>query len=471
MNAYVRDNHHIVLGVSNVEEQMRQAIDTVEIKERNREFFSIAHALSSDFESIYYVDMNTDDYTQFTSQGSYEDLQIETSGADFFQETQKNLLTVVYEADQAKISHIMLKDELVKALKERQTVTTLYRLMINGVPTWYQMKIVQVENDGSHIVIGVSNVDSQMERQKEYETARLERQTYARLAQALSKDYYSIYLVNTDTDEFTEYSSDSRYQKLNVEQSGVNFFEDCRRNIMRLVYPEDMSKALAVWDKERLMPELEGGKTFSTTYRLMFDGVPVFINCKVIRTMDGMGDNQIVIGVSNVDAQMKREQKLIIAREQANRDALTGVKSKHFYVETEEKLNQKIADGEAAPFAVAVCDVNGLKSINDTLGHDAGDKLIKDAAMEICNIFEHSPVFRYGGDEFVVLLQGRDWEKRQELMEILLKTNQENKKTGGIIIASGMAEYVSGQDANVAAVFKRADMAMYENKKWLKGGR
>ena len=203
----------------------------------------------------------------------------------------------------------------------------------------------------------------------------------------------------------------------------------------------------------------------------MFDGVPVFINCKVIRTMDGMGDNQIVIGVSNVDAQMKREQKLIIAREQANRDALTGVKSKHFYVETEEKLNQKIADGEAAPFAVAVCDVNGLKSINDTLGHDAGDKLIKDAAMEICNIFEHSPVFRYGGDEFVVLLQGRDWEKRQELMEILLKTNQENKKTGGIIIASGMAEYVSGQDANVAAVFKRADMAMYENKKWLKGGR
>jgi len=40
--------------------------------------------------------------------------------------------------------------------------------------------------------------------------------------------------------------------------------------------------------------------------------------------------------------------------------------------------------GEAAPFAVAVCDVNGLKTVNDTLGHQAGDQLIRDASRLIC---------------------------------------------------------------------------------------
>ena len=471
VNAHTRDDHHIVIGVSNVEEQMKTAIDTAGGKEHSNEFFNIAQALSSDFESIYYINVETDSYTEFTAQGSYENLQIETSGEDFFKESQKNLLTVVYPEDQGKVSAALQKDALLDTLKKQQTVSILYRLMIDGTPTYYRMKAVRVEGDGSHIVIGVSNVNAQVAREREYEAARLENQTYERILQALSKDYYSIYLVNTETDEFIEYSSHSDYQDLHVEQSGVDFFGDCKRNILRLVYPEDLGKALAVWDKDALMPELAGGSTFSTTYRLMFDGVPVYISCKVIRMMEGENDPHIVIGVSNVDAQMKREQELNVARERANRDSLTGVKSKHFYVETESEMDQKIAAGESAAFAVAVCDVNGLKTVNDTLGHAAGDQLIRDAAMEICNIFEHSPVFRYGGDEFVVLLRGRDWDRREALMRQLSDANRDNAVTGGPIIANGISDYVPGQDDCMAAVFARADAAMYENKKFLKGER
>ena len=138
------------------------------------------------------------------------------------------------------------------------------------------------------------------------------------------------------------------------------------------------------------------------------------------------------------------------------------------YVETETRLNREITDGAAENFAVAVCDINGLKSVNDTYGHEAGDKLIKDAAMEICYIFEHSPVFRYGGDEFVVLLRRRDWEKRDELMETLADKNRKNQETGGVIIASGLADFDPERDKCVADVFKRADATMYENKKRLK---
>ena len=81
---------------------------------------------------------------------------------------------------------------------------------------------------------------------------------------------------------------------------------------------------------------------------------------------------------------------------------------KHAYVDAVAELNTKIDGAAADPFAVAVCDVNGLKAINDTLGHQAGDKLIREASMLICNTFKHSPVYRVGGDEFVVILIGQD---------------------------------------------------------------
>lgn len=64
---------------------------------------------------------------------------------------------------------------------------------------------------------------------------------------------------------------------------------------------------------------------------------------------------------------------------------------------------------ETVEFALLVADVNGLKEANDALGHESGDQLIKNTSRCICKIFEHSPVFRIGGDEFVVILTGEDY--------------------------------------------------------------
>lgn len=466
------DPQHIIIGVSNIDAQMQREQQYQEAVAQNVTFSSIAQALAADYFSIYYVDIETDHFIEYSSHEEYQDLNIDKGGEDFFNLSRKNILRVVYEEDRDKILRVFTKETLLQELEQSGTFTLTYRLLFGSEPTYVSMKATRMDGaDGHHIVIGVSNIESQMQRQKEFEKAQVESLTYSRIAQALSKDYYSIYLVNTDTDEFIEYSSNSDYQELQVEQSGVNFFEDCRRNILRLVYKEDLEKALNVWDKSRLLPELEDGKVFSTTYRLMFDGVPVFINCKVIRMTDGADENQIVIGVSNVDEQMRREQELAIARERANRDALTGVKSKHAYVEAEATLNGSLSAGDPVRFAVAVCDVNGLKQINDTLGHAAGDELIRSASSGICEIFKHSPVYRYGGDEFVVILRGQDYERRASLAEELEVQNRKNQRDGGVVVACGMSEYHPGEDADVAAVFARADSRMYENKKLLKGTR
>ena len=168
----------------------------------------------------------------------------------------------------------------------------------------------------------------------------------------------------------------------------------------------------------------------------------------------------------------RREQlrALNTEKELARRDELTGVKNKKAYSELEKSVQGNIDNGiNYLPFALAVCDINDLKKINDTEGHVAGDEYIKASAKIICDIFDHSPVFRVGGDEFAVFLRGDDFTDREFLAEKLRSISAENNKSGsGPVVAVGMSDYLPGQDIQVSDIFERADAEMYKNKHKLK---
>ena len=91
------------------------------------------------------------------------------------------------------------------------------------------------------------------------------------------------------------------------------------------------------------------------------------------------------------------------------------MKSLYAYRDKEREIDGYIEDGTAFPFAIAICDVNDVKEVNDTQGHQAGDEFIRAGCKIICDTFNHGPVYRIGGDEFVVLLEGHDFEQRDEL--------------------------------------------------------
>ncbi|MBE5902041.1 MAG: GGDEF domain-containing protein [Lachnospiraceae bacterium] len=152
----------------------------------------------------------------------------------------------------------------------------------------------------------------------------------------------------------------------------------------------------------------------------------------------------------------------------AMRDSLTHVGSKYAYEKEAEKLTAEIVEGNAC-FAVVMVDANNLKYVNDTCGHKEGDSYIQGCCKIVCNVYKHSPVFRVGGDEFVAVLRGDDYENRHEKMEevrrIFMDTFQQtDKEVWERYSASvGMADYTS-EDESVEQVFKRADAAMYEYK-------
>ncbi|MBR2526970.1 MAG: amino acid permease [Blautia sp.] len=157
------------------------------------------------------------------------------------------------------------------------------------------------------------------------------------------------------------------------------------------------------------------------------------------------------------------------ARTVALTDPLTGVKSKHAFLLKQQEIDAAIEAGTEDEFAVVVCDVNGLKVINDTLGHKAGDEYIRSASKTICDIFQHSPVYRTGGDEFVAILRGRDYLIRKELVLALHDRSVSHISTKEVVISGGFSDYRPGEDKSFHDAFERADALMYEEKKLLKG--
>lgn len=151
----------------------------------------------------------------------------------------------------------------------------------------------------------------------------------------------------------------------------------------------------------------------------------------------------------------------------AYRDGLTGVRNKMAYKEAVKHLEEQIHTGQPE-FAVVVLDINWLKGVNDTYGHDFGDMLIIDASRIIANAFSHSPVYRIGGDEFVVLLEGGDYGQYPRLLKRLEQETAAYNRTAregrDISIARGIAVYSGESDLTFLDVFKRADSAMYQNK-------
>jgi len=162
-----------------------------------------------------------------------------------------------------------------------------------------------------------------------------------------------------------------------------------------------------------------------------------------------------------------KDMELNSAKTLAFTDPLTGVKSKHAYLDKESSLDRMIKEGANLQFAVASCDVNGLKKVNDTLGHQAGDELLRSACKQICDAFAHSPVFRIGGDEFTVILDGKDYNNRTDLLTAFKQLAEQNLKEKKAVVSVGMSDYIPGRDMTVQDVFARADTNMYEHKKHL----
>ena len=453
--------------------QMKEATKVAEIayeqaRSSSVTYSHIAQALAADYSYLYYVDLESDEFIEYSSDAARGALAVETRGEDFFEQSRSRARELIYKDDLPMFLNTFKRSTILHALDEHGAYTLTYRQYFDGEPVYMNMKITRMSGTDRHIIIGVSNVDAQMRYQETIERIQEERATFARIT-ALAGDYICVYTVDPETGRYTQYSAASGLEELGIPVMGEDFFGRARQETKRIIYPEDWDRFDKTFTRQSVLSEIRKNGIFALTYRLILDGMPTYVTTKgaIVNEKDGP---QLIIGVNNVDAVIRREQEyehnLTVARTKANIDALTGVRNKHAYIELEAELNRAIEENSETEFAIVALDVNNLKAVNDTHGHAAGDRLLKEACGIICRVFAHSPVFRVGGDEFTVVSRGEDYEQIDELLAQLRQSNETNLQNGGAIIASGMARYEG--DSSVQAVFERADSRMYGEKQRLK---
>ena len=170
------------------------------------------------------------------------------------------------------------------------------------------------------------------------------------------------------------------------------------------------------------------------------------------------------------------EEKAQTMQELAVKDSLTGIRNKMAYDHEAQKLEADLADG-FNEFGLAMIDLNFLKKTNDTYGHEKGNISIRRLCVLVCEIFDHSPVFRIGGDEFVVILKNHDYRNVDSLIENFndrleqVQNDDTLKPWEQISAAIGYYKFDKTVDKTVDDVFKKADKAMYDRKVAMKAER
>jgi EAL domain-containing protein (putative c-di-GMP-specific phosphodiesterase class I) len=144
--------------------------------------------------------------------------------------------------------------------------------------------------------------------------------TYAEIAESLAADYYNIFLIDLDTNHYIEYTRQTDSEEMSLQRHGEDFFESARREALTRICQEDREMFMSLFTRENVLRTIDEQGIFTTVYRLMDTGIPVYVNMKVTRMR---GSNHLILGVSVVDAPMR--QKAHYEEMQKERDTLIRV--------------------------------------------------------------------------------------------------------------------------------------------------
>ena len=301
----------------------------------------------------------------------------------------------------------------------------------------------------------------------------IDQTAFNQIAITLAGHFDTLFYVEIDSGRYTDFVITQLFKELQIPREGEDFFSLSRENAHKYVHPDDLENILKLHDKATILANLEKNKSYSVCCRLIIDGKILHVRHLNVMCED---KKHILFCMENIDEEVREKEKqrksLQSAERMARLDELTGIKNKNAFVEYSDLLNKRIRSADPdLQFGVIMCDVNDMKRFNDTRGHSFGDEVLRRACRMISGVFSNSQIYRIGGDEFVVILSGEDYEIKEELLENLRRESISNGRSrSGPVIASGMAVFNPSTDAVFMDVFKRADLQMYENKRFLKAG-
>ena len=270
------------------------AVLSVSDPDENASYAEIARALASDYYNIYVVNLDTDDYIEYTSEVGRDELAVERRGTDFFESAQKDTMTRIYPEDRETFLTFFTKENIIRELDEQGVFTATYRLTDTGRPVYVNMKITRMQG-GNRIIIGISIIDSQMKMLQQVENMKKERDALARIM-AITEDYVSLYYVHPDTGKFIEYTATEEYDSLGIEKEGEDFFARCLSNGPKVIHPEDLEDYMQKIARENVLREIAEKGSFRMHYRMIMKEGPKQFTVKIVPFQDGE-ETRLLVGV------------------------------------------------------------------------------------------------------------------------------------------------------------------------------
>ena len=174
----------------------------------------------------------------------------------------------------------------------------------------------------------------------------------------------------------------------------------------------------------------------------------------------------VACGPENIMAMVRNSTERFVLQQQLEHlslhDGLTGIYNRAFFEEQMQRFDLL----RHVRVGLLICDVDGLKMMNDSLGHDAGDKMLQTVAAVLCHVFRSGDIVaRIGGDEFAVLLHVDEEVSLQQYSErIRQRIDLHNEAQPALPISLSVGFAVKRDGADMRSVFKEADNHMYREK-------
>ncbi|MFE0674331.1 putative bifunctional diguanylate cyclase/phosphodiesterase [Streptomyces sp. NPDC058867] len=234
------------------------------------------------------------------------------------------------------------------------------------------------------------------------------------------------------------------------------------RNVMEWTHPEDAPQVWKLYE-ELVRGEREHYHVEKAFYRP--DGTVLWTNLTVslLRDADGNPEYQLALMEDTTERRLLN----LRLRYEATHDALTGLPNRTLFF---ERLEKALGAGAGQRFGLCYLDLDGFKTINDSLGHAAGDRLLVEVAdrLQACATAPGEMMARLGGDEFVALTTGPDTEREVDdlaarIMHALLAPITVEGRELTVRGSIGVVEGPAGE-RSPAEVLRSADITMYRAK-------
>ncbi|MBQ8970444.1 MAG: GGDEF domain-containing protein [Lachnospiraceae bacterium] len=434
------------------------------IAERDLLFSKMDDAIARSYTSVIYID--TSDLTTHIVRLNRFGRQVEARlGKEITLRPVMDayVKSLVYQDDAPGVLRFGDYDYVMARLKENNPLFHTYRTIRDGKIVYYRLKIIPLD-DGKKLVYGFEHFDSQMREKLEREE---ERETQMTLLAGLSCEYEAVWLV----DAGIHYGKLIRNNMGNTKSSIVmnmmkegNYEIILENYIEQYVVPEDRERMYTETSIDSLLRNAREDELYHVHYsRVNEEGEKNYMQLVFSRVTDDLGVTRFVCGFRNIDEVVAEEKKKSILYSMAHIDNMTSLGNRRTFDEYMDSHLNKEPEADLIFFSF---DLNELKSVNDTCGHEAGDELIVGAADCMRNVFGPSGrLFRTGGDEFAAIVNC-DSDLREKLVNELTDSFHQWRGKTCSALSISMGYVCSDEKPGVSLEWMRreAEKRMYSQK-------